>query len=340
MSKQVLIKTIKNVELKRHVAFVLGSDSNSKNQVALLRKLCYSIAPLNQEIYKILDEISLMSYTPVKLHLSTSSPQFPIIENNIKNLFNSIEEPNCLRIIIQFCSVDNKDLSDEIHKSLISHLVKIVVDDVFMDENALNSIYLKNITTNNLHKILNIIKDVMIDISMYHTVITPILNKSNLEFKRNFSFHKLNYILKNNLKSKTWTNKDYIALAGYFHSSDGFRTAEYILAWNEILNDIVSQFPELCSNINVPITTQLKRHKYYGELPINRINKICKSLAGGNYLLLRIVKKPHESKKRREIAAFFKGKVFRLGKINIIPESELASVARYVQWVSLFKIKL
>lgn len=334
-----LLDSVKKVELRRRITFAIKSGNEDPIVNSMRKEICLNIDLVNKNVRSNLSKIADQSgKTPIRVYLDSSVPQFPYYSNDVSEIFSRLNYLDELRIIIKLDNYDDNAITEGIAKNNISHLVEIsIVDESKQDDKELS--YFKKIKTNEIHKILNIIRDVLIDISMFHTYIAPSCDVNQQGFKNNFSSIKTQFVKDQNLTNAIWEEKDYISLAGYFYSDNGFDALNYIQAWKSMEADITKA--NSSGNISDPtLLDQLIRHREFGQLPIKRIDKICGKLSKGDYILIRINKSPKMKKKKRSILTYFGGSNWRKGKINILPIDRYRDVERYSEWISIFKISI
>ena len=186
-------------------------------------------------------------------------------------------------------------------------------------------------------KVIKIIEDVMLDISMYYTIFSEqIINQ--VEFRNSFSYRKVNQIKKLNLNSIDWDidkNKGYIALAGYFWSGEEFDYIKYVELWEEIGSNLRVKTNKLCFPT---VEEQFKLHKDYGELSMKSIIKKYNELSPGEYLFARLHKIPKRKIAESTLLSIFGGKVLKRGKWKFIDKREAVIFDNFINNVSLFKI--
>ncbi|MFZ1703564.1 MAG: hypothetical protein WAT79_04410 [Saprospiraceae bacterium] len=334
-----LLDSVKKVELRRRITFAIKSGNEDLVINSMRKEIAMSIDLINRSVRSNLSKIAELSVkTPVRVFLDSSVPQFPYYYDDVSEIFSRLNYLDELRIIIKLDNYDDKLIIDGISKNNISHLVEIsIVDESKQDGKELS--YFKKIKTNEIHKILNIIRDVIVDISMFHTYISPSWDISQKGFKSNFSTLKTQFVKGQNLTNDVWQEKDYISLAGYFNSDNGFDAFNYVQAWQSI-ESYITKTPTKSKRSGRTILDQLKRHNEFGQLSITQIQKLCSPLSEGEYILIRINRSPEKKKKKRSILTYFIGEKWRKGKINILPISYYNDVVRYSEWISIFKISI
>lgn len=339
MVKNALLESVKNTEITRRITFAIKNENNDEQLNHIKSELCHSLHYINRQVSLSLGEIAKLSYTPTKVSLQASVPTIPFFERDIDEVFEQLNYPEDLRIILKFDEFDEKRLDTKIEESEISHLVEISVID--SKSNDIRTKYLKKIHSKDTHKIKRIIQDVMLDISMYHTFVSPILVDTPDNFKREFTYLKISLAEKNKLSSPIWLSQNYVSLAGYFYdNNNNLDIPKYIQAWNEIKDEVIKRNPEIVNLQSKGVIDQLKRHKYIGEISVKKVLKQAESLESGNYLLIRTTIKPKKKKKRKSILTYFKGTKWRKGKIHIHPEEMLEELSKYHPWITIFKLTL
>ncbi len=334
--KKSLIEDIKNSAVRREVTFILNDKNSSKK---LRREICNLFPLIGRNLNNRLDLIAkITDIIPTKLNVAFTSPTWPIYENDINDVFNQLHNPKNLRVLINFEDFNSEHL-DRLMKteSELSHLVEISF--IEHSEKDLNSFKSSSSTiyANSPSKVIKVIEDVMLDISMYYSIFDEDAVK-NLDFRKNFSYEKVSQIEKTNLNSNDWDikrNKGYVALAGYFWDSNNFDYINYIELWKKIgkdlgINNNKIKFPD--------IKKQLKLHKDFGELPLAAIEKTFNKLENGEYLLARLIKIPKKHKAQLSLLSIFGGSIIKRGKWKIIKKENAIVFDNYISNVSLFKI--
>ena len=230
---------------------------------------------------------------------------------------DSISDISNLRILVNFEDFDNNELNKQFLDSKITHLIEIsLINHVVGDLNSLDGAS-TTIYVDSIQKVISIIEDVMLDISMYYSFLDS-ADYFDVSFRKKFSFSKVMSVKQQQLISNQWSselNKGYVAIAGFFRTHNGFNFLGYVEFWKKIVEeiDIKSSLPQ-----TVDIESQLKRHKDYGELPKKRILKLLEGLPDGEYYLARIFKCPKRKKKMKILMAIFGGKKLKRGKVIVV----------------------
>jgi len=344
-SELPLFDSIKKQELNRMITFILTSNG-SKESKETKAKISFKIQDININVLKKLENIAkLYNATPSRINLALSKPPFPIFNGNIEDIFDIVTDSEFLRIIVKFEDYNTQDLNKIIDDKKISHIVEINVleeksNQITKDNHNDENITCATIYPKSIDGIYKVIEDVILDIAMYHTVISPNLLQTDLEIKRSISFLKLSYAKKLKLKSENWNSKGYISLAGYFRTKKNnyFDFGAYVKCWDEIYMEAKSLYPADFVIKKNSINDQLKRHRLYKQLPIKKIISIYNHLEEGRYLLICTTVRPQQKHKRREILVYFKGINWRKTKINIVDFSKFEEIVKYSEWVSIFKI--
>ncbi len=334
--KKSLIKDVKSNSVRREVTFILN-DENSNRKIK--REICNQFSLINRNLNKRLDVIAkLTDLIPIKLTIAFTSPNWPIYEDDIKDVFDILYDPRNLRVLINFEDFNSKDLNNIIKsQNEISHLVEVsFIQHSNKDLNSFESPS-STIYVNSSPKVMKVIEDIMLDISMYYSVFSEV-TVNDVQFRNKFSYEKVNQIEKTNLISNDWDvkrNKGYVALAGYFWSNNQFDYINYVELWKKIGKDLgikVKQtgFPS--------IRKQLRLHKDYGELPLKSIEKKFNDLDKGEYILARLIKIPRKHKAQTTLLTIFGGSVLKRGKWKIITKEQATVFDNFINNISLFKI--
>lgn len=334
--KKSLIKDVKSSLVRREVTFIL-TDENANRKVR--REICNQFDLVNRNLNKRLDLIAkITDLVPTKLNVARTRPNWPIYDDDINDVFERLYNPKNLRVLINFEDFDSQHLNNIIeNEEEISHLVEVSFiehsqKDLNNYQSASSTIY-----TNSAAKVMKVIGDIMLDISMYYSIF-PEEVVNNLEFRNNFSYEKVNQIEKTNLMSNDWDvkrNKGYVALAGYFWDKNHFDYISYIELWKKIGEDLGLDVKK----ISYPsLRKQLKLHKNYGELPLQSIEKKFIVLEDGEYILARLIKIPKRHKTQATLLTIFGGTEIKRGKWKIIKKEQAKLFDKLTNNVSLFKI--
>ncbi|GHT36879.1 hypothetical protein AGMMS49574_29200 [Bacteroidia bacterium] len=314
-NNNIYIDNVKKDPINRELTVILKGKSPK-----ILNDFCDRFNKVNRNISSRLDQMmKLTRIVPRRVTLTQSSPFKPFINENSEFDIDAIGDPSNLRIILNFESIDGKYINDSIIGKNISHLVEISLID--HSNNDLNSYESSSATiyvsSTEVDKICKIIEDIMIDISMFNTFFND-NNSISLEKKRDFSYVKVAYAVKQKLSSTEWDvnrNKGYISLAGYFWDKGKFNIGGYCNCWDEIKKEM-----DVINDI-LPVKAQLKKHTSYHQLPVNKIEKEYNLLEPGEYVLARITKVPNKEKSYELLRTLFGGSKVRVGKVRLFPKN-------------------
>ena len=334
-----LLKNTKKGEIVRYITFLLkdNSPSDVKNEI------CNSFDKINAGIKKKLESIMKTTLISVQtVRAERSIPVQPLIDENAIEFgvfLEQIEDPANLRIIINFETVDANKMSDEIKKHPdISHIVEIKYShtdhtdkSASRDMNKYDSsatLYLPTIP-----KILNVIEDVLLDISLYNTLI----GKDKIA---DFNKIKIDHIKEWKLQSENWNtkeHKEYISIAGYYKGadSDSFDAQGYVDCWISLAKKTlgIDKLPVK------PISEQLCRHIKYQQLNKEKIYSDYENLSQGKYYLVRIDKVPRKNKVKSQLLPLFGGKKLTVGRTKFYSIDKIYVFKNLETYVSFFIVE-
>lgn len=334
--KQSLISSVRNSSITREVAFILRSQS-SKEQQRLRREICDRFFSVNKNLLSKLDYISKSTnLNPVRISIRNTNPTWPIFEDNIEQTIDMIESSN-FRVIINFEDFDVKEFGKSIEtRNEVTHLVEVSLTNHSSDLNGIPGPY-SSVYVDSAHKVVRIIEDVMLDISMYYTHIDTDV-RDTIDFRKEFSSLKVRLAKDGKLQSTEWDinqHKDYVAVAGYFWNNGAFDFSGYLDCWKLLAEQVNGAKTE---QDTMDILAQLKRHKDFGELSISSITKSYNKLESGEYVMARLVKIPKSHKRKAHLLAIFGGSKLKRGKIRFFRKDEAGLFDNLVSNVSLFKV--
>ena len=269
-----------------------------------------------------------------------SVPSHPLIDSDKDpvEIGTALEQicPKELRIIINFETVDSYEVNNEIRKRPeISHIVEIKYShlDENMDEglNKYESSATLHLPT--IPKILNVIEDVLLDISLYHTLIG--------EHKiQGFDKVKTEHINEWKLDAEDWNtkkNKEYISIAGYYRnaSTDKFDALGYVNCWTSLAKKVLGT-DELPIK---SISEQLHRHFRYHQLDKEKIYKNYEKLNSGRYYLVRVDRIPKSDKTKSQLLPLFGGEKLIVGKTRFYPIGTISVFNNLEMYVSFFIVE-
>ena len=345
-----IIGTLGKNNLQRTIAFLIR-PSNTGQARNTKSKIVNSIQKINFNVHSNLELIARRINIPIKITLQHCSPPEPLFENNINEIFQIIYDSSNLRIITKFEEYNIRDLVAEADSSNISHLVEIdLVGNVFgekqkLDLNSEKGPYV-TVYPKTLDGINRVIEDILLDITMYHSIIAPFVLDNSFSFRRGFSTFKASFALDQKIRTEDWNpsvHKTYISLAGYFRGR-GIDKAKinvdgYIKCWNKLFEEAVKTFPENFVEKNINLVDQLKFHKNFKILPIKTIQRHFKKLEPGRYFLVTTKKVPKNGTTRKSILGIFGKKQWRNLKYNLfIKDDDFDNLYRYSQWLTFFPI--
>ncbi len=336
---QSIIETVKKAEITREVTFVLKDSKDKPGNKQLKKELCNQFESVNRNVTKKLDEIAKRTkLVPKRVCIKTTSPTWPLFDNDIEDVLDAISDISNLRVVVNFEDFNTNSLNQRFLDSSITHLIEVSLishpnGDLNSLEGASTTVYVDAV-----HKVIRIIEDVMLDISMFYTFLET-NDFADVLFRKHFSFSKVSLIERQKLNSNEWNpeiNKGYVAIAGYFWSENGFDYIAYVDLWKKVTNDFINGDNK--TKVLIDIETQLRRHKDYGELPVKRILKLMKPLSEGEYYLARIIKLPKRKKQKATLLNIFGGKVVRRGKIVIVTRENIHRFNKFLMNVNIFKL--
>lgn len=331
------------------ISLVDNESGNDRNNKRIRTELTSRIDKLNQTIKARLNEIAqVCDLTPFPTVVAKTSPLYPTI-NEIVEVFSTVSTPKDLRILINFIKYEDPDaILNTINSNKITHLIEFsLVNDAAMHDLNVSGTSCATIHIENANpfswdwadKLMKIIEDIMLDISMFHTLIDEYKPNRNI-WGKNLSSLKIEYVKERGLKSEYWNiekNVGYITLASYFRRNKGFDCEGYV----DACNSVVKKFHGLQYNKeHTQLINQLRRHKNWGQLSIKKINKIYQTLPSGCYILVRLIKIPLKKRLQASLLCLFGGTVLKVGKIKIVPQANINVFYKYERYgfVNLFKI--
>jgi hypothetical protein len=331
-----LLKNVKKGEIVRCITFLLRNTSPHDAK----REICNNLQKINSDMKKKLELIMNMTATNVKtIRVEQSIPVQPIISDvnaiEIGPVMDTIHNVDKLRIIINFENIDPQNLNDAINKyPNISHIVEIKHTSENTTGNDMNgfessaTLYLPTIP-----QILSVIEDVMLDISLYYTLI----GDKSIE---KFDAKKINHIKEYGLNSENWNaqqQKEYISLAGYFkgESINKFDALGYVDCWISLAKKVLNT-DELPIK---PIAEQLKRHIKYRQLSDTTISSDYNKLDKGKYYLIRLDRIPKNGKTQSQLLSLFGGTKLTVGKTKFYPIDKVSVFKDLEHCVSFFIVE-
>lgn len=332
---------LKNVKKEvRDITFLLKDTSPSEAK----SEICNNLAMINSNIKKKLETIMNKTATNVRnIVVERSKPHQPLIEekNDVIELgviLNRILDPENLRIIINFEAVHIDNVNDAIRKDPNrSHIIEIkhgtannITDDMNNYESSA-TLYLPKTS-----KILSVIEDVMLDISLYHTFIGA--NEKIPGFNR----IKIEHIKEWGLKAENWdteTHKEYVSIAGYYKKADAddFDALNYVHCWISLAKKVLGT-----DKLPIkPITEQLSRHRKHGQLNIKNICIEYDKLFPGKYYLVRVDRVPKTSRAQSQLLPLFggSGEKLTVGKTRFYLINEISVFKNLETYVSFFIVE-
>ena len=334
------IDNINKGEIERELVFSLKAHSPNNPSRKTTSEACSRFDKLNRNITSRLDKIAnVANFTPLRITVSKSSPSYPSI-NNPQEVLSNISNVDGLRILINFEQYDPEVMAKKILAQNISHLVEIsfLPEDTKCEINKEGSSCATVYVSSSLDKAFKIIEDVMLDISMYNTLIAP-HNDFSIEAKRAFSQVKIDFVRKMKLESEDWNtnkNKGYVAIAGYFWNNENFNYKEYVNCWLKIKEELLGK--EYMQSLIPSLESQLRRYTDWGELPYKSIEKKFQHLPTGEYVLARIFKIPKRKITKQSLLSIFGGKVIKRGKIKIVEKQNVSIFVKHKEYVKLFPV--
>jgi len=332
---------------------IITSSSEEETDETFNNRIYLTAAIKNDIVIKLeqkLMDIQNVGYFPKQLKFGFTTPDTPNIDNSKASLQNLLinfnpDHVETLRVIINFSA---KGLNSEydtkgLNNNGISHLVEIIIQEGGISDNLSKDNFITRVIVKySKPQIINILLDTLLDISMYHTFITPHISTDSFDHKHSFSYFKVEFAAKNNIQAKPWDSEakgNYLSLASSCWEKKGFNCKKYVELWDKLSNEYLVS---ISKSVNFkPITLQLKSHPFYGELSISSILKKLNNQKTGTYLLLRTEKRPNSKKQIREIKIYFPDmdeKKWHKGIIAIAKPEKLMLLKRYEKWISIFKI--
>jgi len=330
-----LLKNVRKEEIVRHITFLLkdSSPSDAKSEI------CNNFQKINSNIKKKLECIMKTTSISVQtIRAELSIPRQPLIGENAIEFgvfLQQIHSPANLRIIINFETVDYDKMRDEIKKHPnISHMLEIKphtdksIDEDMNEYESSATLYLPTIP-----KILNVIEDVMLDISLYHTLIGE--NKI-----QDFNKIKTDHIKECQLQAENWNtdeHKEYISIAGYYKNADtdNFDTLGYVNCWISLAKKVLGM-----DKLPIkPISEQLCRHIKYKQLNREKICNDYANLSSGKYYLVRVDRIPETDKVKSQLLPLFGGEKLKVGKTRFYSIDKISVFKNLETFVSFFIVE-
>ncbi len=300
------LQYLKKETIIREISLIINTYGDDKKKDDIKDEFFNGFDEINSNlIYRINEIIEVCGLNPILIRARKASPNIPLFDGDIENYFGELSDPSNLRIIINLEKIKEEEIHESISKQPISHLVEICLfDDYEKDNDNLVNFKVpttrlypapKQLTQSVVNKVNRIIEDVLLDISLYHTLIVS-HHKDDLEFRRKFSQLKVEYVKKKKIaegKKTIWNSenkKGYLSLAGYFWKDDKFDVKGYVDSWIELRNELFG------SEIGIPsIEEQIKRHTDEKKLSSKKYVRLYEELPPGQYFFARIYKKPNSN---------------------------------------------
>lgn len=254
-------------------------------------------------------------------------------------IISTSDEINELRFIIHDMkgseAVNNKSYDK------FSHTVELYVnDDLTFSPNDVTSCDLRTVVYS-IGQIDAMLEDVVLDIQMFH-----FYNFENqfvsIADKRKFSKLKREFCEKNNKKicCDYLLNDD----ASYCSFASFCRNDNYTLDY-KIYCDFWHDFKEYLSykkgilyedDTNAIVDKILSEYAHSKQISRRKLYHLIEPLKKGNYILVRLDRKPKKKKTRKCISSLFNGTKIKVGAINVVPMKYKYVYRKYKKMISMF----
>lgn len=329
---------VQDKEIVRKVSFILPEvkDTNVKK---LRNTLSPGLSNINASLIKKLNKISELGLMAKRVSVTNSNPAYLNPSENLEDVLGVLNPVHDLRVIVNLTNELNCGSNDVLSNYDISHLIELIFHDETDRIVKVETDLLTKLLVQKKETVFELIEDVLLDISMFHTYIKPRLHNIDIQVRKKFSAFKIEHALLNDLKSSIWKiegNSSYVSLASTCRSSNKFDFHKYVNIWQNL-----AQKYEVTHSGNTYFPTileQLRNHNKFMQLPIRRLLKEIEKLAPGTYFLIRTEHKPDNGNTRKAVLSYFKGSKWYVGKVKILNENKYEKLKDYSSAISIFKI--
>lgn len=319
--------------LNRSMVLVLSSDNTN-----LLHECV--------RYYKTIDINNMLKKSTVNLKSVLKITEIPKVsltkffcEVGNNNIIHYNDDINELRFVIH--DVNGNDAVNNESYDQFSHTIEIYVnDEPGFKPNDLTACDLKAVISN-VNQINAIIEDVVLDIQMFHYY--NFENKfNNIQYKKEFSKLKREFCImkKKRIKCGYWLNDDanYYALSSFCRNDDYSMDYEtYCDLWNEFYNYLLSKKYNLFSQETKTIVDRiLNEHKQGKQISAKKLYRLVEPLEEGEYILIRLNRKPKKKKVMKEINALLNSSKVKVGTIHVVPIKYKYVYQKYSKLLSMF----
>lgn len=337
----MIIDNFKKADIVRELTFALKTQNKDTTNRRITSEVCNKFDNLNRNISKRLNKIiEFAPFAPLRITVLKSTPSYPYLGEGTPDVLSNISDVESLRILINFEPYNTEIMTSKILAQNISHLVEIsfLPEDSSCEINQEGSSCATVYVSSSIDKAFKIIEDVMLDISMFNTLIDP-KGESSIETRRAFSKIKIDFVNRFNLHSDCWntqTHKGYVAIAGYFWNKDYFDYKGYINCWLRIKQELFNE--KEITPIVYSLDEQLKRNADAGELPMRSIRRLYNKLPEGEYILVRLYKIPKLKVVQESLRCLLGGKIIKRGKVKIYLKKDIHIFDKYRDYVKIFPL--
>ncbi len=186
--------------------------------------------------------------------------------------------------------------------------------------------------TNDINLIVNVIKDVMLDIQMFYTLNWD-YEFNTLEQRKEFSKLKVEFCKTNGMSSvlDDCVNYDnYCSFASFCRVGQNndydLDIEKYLQIWKDFSNYLISKYK--CSDKNA-IVNEIINNNHNGAMNVKKLNNKIKDLPSGRYTFIRIIHKI-PSKHLAQVEPLFSGPI-KIGNMIIVERIEEYKYIQFVQ---------
>jgi hypothetical protein len=190
------------------------------------------------------------------------------------------------------------------------------------------------------HAVTRLLHDVLLDIAMYYSWPALVRRYSAPSAAAvGIDAQKVGFALNRKL-STAYGPIDpaagYYAFASSCHRPDGFDYEKYERLWREFVVSLLP--PEEVADPGLPPTEQIFQYcRFRGELSPAAVAQVLAPLPPGAYFLVRYFRNPPRSIDVRRVSQLFSSRKARRGSLTAIAAKELEMIARYFDYLQIFK---
>jgi hypothetical protein len=241
-----------------------------------------------------------------------------------------------LRAAVHAVGLDD-DLPRSARSSAISHLVGVNVTSSTRGWHASSGLcdVVVHVPTRDVTHVLH---DVLLDIAMYYSW-PALVRRYPTTAASAFNGQKVAFAIANKLATAYGhidPKAGYYSFAASCHLPNGFDYEKYDRLWRQFVTSLLP--PEEAIDPGLSAEDQILRHsRFKGELSPRAVEEAVRPLKNGVYFLVRLARMPPRSIDHRRVSQVFGVKSARRGSLAVVHHKKLDDVARYFDYLQLFK---